>query len=283
MSKKPARSSSGKSRRGRRSDQQWATEQRRGRQRGRAQRAGAARSPVLSPAAARAVVRPEHDQNLIVARTCQFGCLYLGARQQACTIEGEADVAARDPRCADNGLYNRSLRMARRSMPASRRSAPSRIVCRSVARWAGIGGFGGTAQRPRSFALAARPSSARSPTQVRYIEALARDQHHLSRSARRGQARPISQWRRRSAQLDSRVGRSAGAVTPGGRGRRATRLPARRHEGQSRSVPAPALRRAIRYAPRRTGRAPAGIGRDRNRTAGLHARPHPRQCLHHPR
>ena len=40
-------------------------------------------------------------------------------------------------------------------------------------------------------------------------------------------------------------GRAAGAVAPGGGGGRAARLPARRHEGQGRSLSAPDLRRAL--------------------------------------
>ena len=46
-------------------------------------------------------------------------------------------------------------------------------------------------------------------------------------------------------------GRAADPVAPGGRGRRAARLPARRHEGQGRSLPAADLRRALRFHGRR--------------------------------
>jgi hypothetical protein len=54
-----------------------------------------------------------------------------------------------------------------------------------------------------------------------------------------------------------RLGRPHHPVAPGGRGRRAARLPARRHEGEGRSLSPPALRRALRHDARRAGRARA--------------------------
>ena len=70
---------------------------------------------------------------------------------------------------------------------------------------------------------------------------------------------------------------------PGGRGRRAARVPARRHARQGRPVPAPALRRALRHArPRRRGAA-HGARHHRGRAARVHARPHAQRLVHHPR
>ena len=62
---------------------------------------------------------------------------------------------------------------------------------------------------------------------------------------------------------------------PGGRGRRAARLPARHDDGEGRPLPASAVRRALRHArggPRQ--RAPRAR-RDRGRAAGIHARQDP--------
>ena len=70
---------------------------------------------------------------------------------------------------------------------------------------------------------------------------------------------------------------------PGGRGRRAARLPAGRHARQGRSVPAPAVRRALRHA---RGRPHPGVprqGHRRGRAARVHARPHAERLVHHPR
>ena len=51
-------------------------------------------------------------------------------------------------------------------------------------------------------------------------------------------------------------GRADHPDAPRGRGRRAARLPARRHDGEGRPVPAPALRRALRHARPRQGEQP---------------------------
>ena len=70
---------------------------------------------------------------------------------------------------------------------------------------------------------------------------------------------------------------------PGGRGRRAARLPAGRPDGEGRPVPAPAVRRAARHARPRARVRPPGEGRDRGRAAGLHARPHAQRLVRDPR
>ena len=59
---------------------------------------------------------------------------------------------------------------------------------------------------------------------------------------------------------------------PRGRGRRAARLPARRPDGEGRSLPAPAVRRAARHARRRARRRPPRARGDRGRAARVHAR-----------
>ena len=70
---------------------------------------------------------------------------------------------------------------------------------------------------------------------------------------------------------------------PGGRGRRAARLPARRPDGEGRPVPAPAVRRAQRHDGPGAGRHEPREGRDRGRAAGLHARPDAERLLRNPR
>ncbi len=63
---------------------------------------------------------------------------------------------------------------------------------------------------------------------------------------------------------------------------RAARLPARRHEGEGRPVPAPPVRRAGRHDARRPGDPAHRHRGDRGRAARLHARPHPGPRLRHP-
>ena len=59
------------------------------------------------------------------------------------------------------------------------------------------------------------------------------------------------------AMLQAGQGGPHRAVPPGGGGRRAAGLPARRHEGEGRSLSAPAVRRAARHDAGRPGAAPA--------------------------
>ena len=68
----------------------------------------------------------------------------------------------------------------------------------------------------------------------------------------------------------------------GGRGRRAARLPARHAVRQDRPVPAAAARRAARHARPRVDAAADAGRHDRDRAAGLHARPHAQRRVHHP-
>ena len=69
---------------------------------------------------------------------------------------------------------------------------------------------------------------------------------------------------------------------PGGRGRRTARLPARRSPRKGRSLSAADLRRAVRPDGFADRRARAASRRNRDRAAGLHARPNPDQRRHHP-
>ena len=72
-------------------------------------------------------------------------------------------------------------------------------------------------------------------------------------------------------------------VAPGGRSRRAPRLPARRHAREGRSVSPPALRRPLRHDAGREGRARPDVRCHRSGAACLHARSHARQRSRHPR
>ena len=85
------------------------------------------------------------------------------------------------------------------------------------------------------------------------------------------------------AALSERAGRPHHPHAPRGRGRRAARLPARRHAREGRPVPAAALRRALRHARPRPARRLHGARHDRGRAARVHARPHAQRLVHHPR
>ena len=93
----------------------------------------------------------------------------------------------------------------------------------------------------------------------------------------------LSRGRRRGRPADDRPGRAHHPVAPGGRGRRAARLPARRSAREGRSLSAADLRRAQRHAAGRPAGQAARHRRDRGRAARLHARPHPGARLRHPR
>ena len=68
-----------------------------------------------------------------------------------------------------------------------------------------------------------------------------------------------------------------------GRGGRAARLPARHPLREDRPVPAPALRRPARHGRPRLDPEADGGGHDRDRAAGVHARPLAERLVHHPR
>ena len=74
--------------------------------------------------------------------------------------------------------------------------------------------------------------------------------------------------------LEHGAGGAAGPVAPRGGGGRAARLPARRHEGEGRSLSAAHLRRALRFHGGAQRRTRAADRHDRDRAARLHARAH---------
>ncbi len=80
------------------------------------------------------------------------------------------------------------------------------------------------------------------------------------------------------AAVRAQGGRPHRAVAAGGGGRRAARLPARRHARKGRSLSAADLRRAVRPDGCAHRRARFADHRNRNRAAGLHARPHAVEC-----
>ena len=110
-----------------------------------------------------------------------------------------------------------------------------------------------------------------------------RPRRHDLRARAGGHGQDLCRGGAGGGDADHRPGRPADPVAPGGRGRRAARLPPRRHEGKGRSLSAPALRRALRHAPDRAGRAPHRLGRDRDRPDRIHARAHAERRVHHPR
>ena len=101
------------------------------------------------------------------------------------------------------------------------------------------------------------------------------------RPGRHRQDVPRDGARRRGARREA--GRPDHPHAPGGRSRRAARLPARRHAREGRPVPAAALRRPLRHARRRQADRAHGARRDRGRAARVHARPHAERLVHHPR
>ena len=113
----------------------------------------------------------------------------------------------------------------------------------------------------------------------------ARDPHarpHLRHRAGRHR-QDLSRRRLRGRGAAARERAPPRARAPGGRGGRAARLPAGRPGAEGRSVPAADVRRALRDARLRPGRAPHRAQRHRGRAARLHARPHAQRVVHHPR
>ena len=103
-----------------------------------------------------------------------------------------------------------------------------------------------------------------------------------SASGRPGPARPTSPWRRPSRFLLAKKVSADHPRAPGGRGRREARLPARRPAGEGEPLPAAALRRPLRHARGRAGRAAARARHHRDRAARVHARAHAQRLLRHP-
>ena len=91
---------------------------------------------------------------------------------------------------------------------------------------------------------------ARSAAQDHYLARHAQVRTRLRRRSGRHR-QDVAGCRPRRVAARTGAGRAAGAVASGGRGGRATRLPARRHARQGRSLSAPDLRRALRLHGRR--------------------------------
>ena len=115
---------------------------------------------------------------------------------------------------------------------------------------------------------------ARNAAQDRYLAALRKFELVFAEGPG-GHRQDLARGRPRGVAARAGPGRAADPVAPGGRGRRAARLPARRHEGEGRSLPQADLRRALRLHGRAHGRARHPDRHDRDRAARLHARPDP--------
>ena len=96
-------------------------------------------------------------------------------------------------------------------------------------------------------------------------------------------ARPISPWPWRISALISKKVCAHHPDAARGGSRRAARLPARHAAGEGRSLPAPALRCALRHAGIRESGEAAGAQHDRSGAHRFHARPHVERQLHHSR
>ena len=95
----------------------------------------------------------------------------------------------------------------------------------------------------------------RTPAQAHYMRELIAQRHDL-RARAGGHRQDLYRGGAGGVAADHRQRPAADPVAPRGRGGREARLPARRHEGEGRSLSAPALRRAPRLPARRAGRAP---------------------------
>ena len=130
--------------------------------------------------------------------------------------------------------------------------------------------------------LRKRPVRARTAAQDAYIRALQAPRAGVRHRPGRHR-QDLARGRPRGAAVRAQGGRPHHPVAAGGRGRRAARLPARRHAREGRSLSAADLRRALRPDGCAHRRARAADRRDRDRAARLHARPHAGQCRRHPR
>ena len=160
------------------------------------------------------------------AEIARSACCALYARLEAGGAVGHAEVEPRSA-CRDAA--------ASTTLPTSSRAA--------------------TMRRPRS--APARPSAPRTAAPGRlhrrcWLDARAGLRHRPGRHRQ-----DLSGGRHGGGPAQAGRGRPHHPVAPGGRGRRAARLPARRHEGEGRSLSAAALRRAARH----------DAGRDRWRAA----------------
>ena len=135
-----------------------------------------------------------------------------------------------------------------------------------------------TSGRQRNFGK--KPVAPKSANQRRYVEAIERNDLVFGIGPAGTGKTYLAVAMGISALLGKRVSRII-LTRPGGGGGRAARLPAGDAAGEGGPVPAPALRRPVRYAGRGQGGQAAGALRDRGRAAGLHARAHAERQLHH--
>ena len=145
------------------------------------------------------------------------------------------------------------------------------------ARVAGAGARGRRLAPPRPAGRARRPST-RSATWTRSART-----RSPSASARRARARRSSRWRWRPPRCSrhevNRIILTRPAVEAG---ERLGFLPGR-PDGEGRSLPAAAVRRAARHARPREGLQLHRARRDRDRAAGVHARAHAQRLVRDPR
>ena len=146
-----------------------------------------------------------------------------------------------------------------------------------------VGTVGGRAEPEPALTLRTRkrPVSPRSPRQADYVRAMQNNDLVLGLGPAGTGKTYLAVAMAVSLYLAGRVERIV-LSRPAGGSWRASRLPARRPEGQGRPVPPPALRRALRHAAGGPGGAAHGFGGDRDRPARLHARAHALPVLHHP-
>ncbi len=158
------------------------------------------------------------------------------------------------------------------SVDAAIRLAQAEIEDKSLSLWRDDTGF-----RTRKRRIAPR-----SAAQAHYVKAMR--EHELVFGLGPGRHRQnLSRRRRGDRSADGRQGRADHPVAPGGRGRRAARLSARRSAREGRPVSAADLRRAERHAAGRPACEAAGQRRDRGGADRLHARPHAGARLRDPR
>ena len=114
------------------------------------------------------------------------------------------------------------------------------------------------------------------------ISRTSRPRHHV-RHRSRGHRQDLPRRGLRGRRARARRGQAHRARASRGRGRRAAGLPARRPRAEGRSVPASALRRAVRPHGLRQGGEALRAHDDRAGAARLHARAHAQPFVHHPR
>ena len=165
--------------------------------------------------------------------------MHIAARGNRVQIEGEPDAASR-ARDVLTGLYNR----LDQGHDVDAEAVEAVLGMAAQPNLDGIIQEEVTSAPKVMIRTRKKTIVPRSAMQTPYMEALARDE--MIFGARPGGHRQdLSRGRPGGFAADQRKRRSADPVAPGGRGRRAPRLPSRRHEGEGRSLSPPAVRRAL--------------------------------------